>query len=70
MFDFFDTLIEYISLIWEWFTGFLSASFDFFSAVHNAVDIPTTLIGYLPSVVGACIGSVVAVAVVKAIFGR
>ncbi len=70
MFDFFDTIIEYISLVFDWFVGFLSASFTFMKAVHNSIDVPTSLIGFMPSVIGSCIGAVVAVAVVKAIFGR
>lgn len=70
MLDFFDTIVEYITLIWDWFSGFLTASVTFMTSVHDAVDVPTTLIGYMPGVIGACIGGVVAVAVVKAIFGR
>lgn len=70
MFDFFDTIVEYLSICWNWLTGFFSASADFFTAVTEAVTVPTMLVGWMPDLIGACIGSVVAVAVVKAIFGR
>lgn len=70
MLDFFDSIINYFNLAWEWFLNFLRASIDFFEMVIEAVTVPTMLVGWMPDLIGACIGSVVAIAVVKAIFGR
>lgn len=70
MFDFFDTIIEYITMAWEFFLNIISSTFELIKAIASAMVLPPTLLMHFGGVLGACILSVAAFSVVKMILGR
>lgn len=70
MFDFFETLIEYISMAWEFFLNFLSSLAELISAIGSAMILPGIMVQFCGGILGASIMAVSSFAVVKMLLGR
>ena len=70
MFAFFDQIIGYIELIWNFVLSFFKALGFAISALVSSITIPTTLIAYLPTFLGASVSIVIGVYLVKFLLGR
>lgn len=70
MFAFFDQIIGYIELIWNFVLSFFKALGFAISALVSSITIPTTLIVYLPTFLGASVSIVIGVYLVKFLLGR
>lgn len=69
MFNFFDTLVTYIQLVWAYFTNFLSTLINTFQVLITSIVLPQTLLGYVPGIIGGSILIVSGVAIAKLILG-
>lgn len=70
MLNFFETIIGYLELIWDFFLNLINSILSLITAVAGAVVIPPQLLGLVFGPLGACIISVTGFAVVKIIIGR
>lgn len=70
MLNFFETVIEYIELGWNFFLNFLQSLLTLLVALLQAVTLPSKLAYMAPSFMSACILAVGAIAALKLIIGR
>ena len=70
MLNFFDTIVDYIQLVWQFFLNMITSLLNLFTAVSGAAQLPAIIIGYVFAPLGACMMAVVGFAVVKIIVGR
>lgn len=70
MFDFFDTVIEYISLAWEFLSNLVTSLITALTLTVTSVGTVSVLAGFMPSIIGSCIVVFFAIAVTKFIVGR
>lgn len=68
--DFFTNIIDYIALFWDWFIGGVRAMGTIFSMLLSFQVPITWMTGVLPTMISTCMIIVIAISVVKAIFGR
>ena len=69
MLNFFDTVVTYIQMVWEYFTNMLSALINTIKVLLTAVILPQSILGYLPGIIGSSLIIVSGVAVAKLILG-
>lgn len=70
MFDFFNTIIGYIEMAWEYFTNLIATIVFACQMITASLTFPRMLVGVVPAVVGAAILIFIAVYVVKFFIGR
>lgn len=70
MFDFFNTIIGYIQIAWEYFTNLISTFVFAAQMITAALNFPRLLVGVVPPVLGASVLIFIAVYVVKFFIGR
>lgn len=70
MLNFFESIISYIELIWEWFLNFIDSLLSLITAVAGAALVPVTVTPYMWGPIGSCILAVSGFAVVKMLVGR
>lgn len=69
MFNFFDTIVTYFQMLWEYISNMLSALLNTIKVLLTAVILPQTIIGYLPGIIGSSLIIVSGVAIAKLILG-
>ena len=69
MLSFFDTVIGYFQLVWEFFTNFLNSLIMAFRVILLSIGIPQVISGYLPAFLGSCVILVSGAAIIKLILG-
>ena len=70
MLSFFETIIEYIQIIWEFVINLIKSLISLVTAVLTAVAVPSTAALYVFAPLGACVLATMAVSVLKLIIGR
>lgn len=70
MLNFFDVIIEYISLIFEWITNIINSFLILLGLMYDVFATPIAFSGFLWAPLGACALSITAIAVLKLILGR
>lgn len=70
MFDFFDKVIGYIEMAFEFLFNVVESLFTFITLIPKAMTLPVHLIGYLPSIIGTAVLSVMSIGVIKLLAGR
>lgn len=70
MFDFFDKIIGYIEMAWDFLISIIESLLQLLVLTSTTVSLPLNLVGYLPSVLGVSVLVSVSVYVVKLIVGR
>lgn len=66
----FQTLFEYVELIWDFFLNLITMLMTFIQVVIGAVTIPQQAILYMPAIIAASVSAVYVIAVVKVVIGR
>ncbi len=69
MLDFFDSVINFFELIWQFVTNLISGIVTLLNILVQAVLIPPMLTGFVPGFIGSCIIAVAAIGVAKLIAG-
>ena len=67
---FFDTIIEYIQLGWDFFINLTRYTFILTKTVIGTVDIPIKLSPYVPTFLWVSMSVIIALGVIKIILGR
>lgn len=70
MLDFFQTIIEYVQLLFTFILNMVTSTINLLTALVSAIIVPQIAVGYVFAPLGACILAVVAFSVVKLILGR
>lgn len=70
MFDFFDSLIGYIEVVFEYISTIIGSLITFVTIIPQAISFPLSLIGLLPVLIGTSLLTVIGVSVIKLIIGR
>lgn len=70
MFDFFNQALGFFETIFNFFLNVLDTGVRLIELVLKAFVVPSELIGILPSFIGVSLSIVLAVSIVKFIFGR
>lgn len=70
MLSFFDTIIEYITLVWQYFVNMITGLLNLLTMVIGASMVPQVLTGYVFAPLSAAIFALVALGVIKIIVGR
>lgn len=70
MFDFFDGIIEFFTLIWDVITSFLSQLVAWFELLFTTTEFVNIIPLILPATLSGIAVLTVGAAIVKAIFGR
>lgn len=70
MLNFFETIIDYIELVWNFFLNLINSLLSLVTAVAGAMIIPQSLPVYVFGPLGACILATSAFAVIKMLVGR
>ena len=70
MVDFFQAIINYIEIVWNFFVNLITSLINLVTAVLAAVSIPQTVYGFVFAPLGASIMAVMAISVLKLIIGR
>lgn len=70
MLNFFQSIIEYLQLLFNYAWNMISSISTFFSSLLASLVLPQILTGYVFAPLGAAITMVVATATIKLIIGR
>lgn len=70
MLDFFDWVVETVNLLLDFVWNVIDSITTLLVTIASCVSLPTTLLGYLPGVIGSCFLTITAIAVAKLIAGR
>ena len=70
MFNFFQTIINYIETIWGFVVNFISSLFTLIQTLLTVTKLPPLLIGYVPSFIAASVMVITSLAVLKVVLGR
>lgn len=70
MLDFFEAVISYIELVWEFFLNMVTSLINLVTAVVGAMILPNALLVYIGGPIGASILAVTSFAVIKILVGR
>ncbi|MFQ6724600.1 MAG: hypothetical protein ACLRFE_04660 [Clostridia bacterium] len=70
MLNFFETIIEYITLAFEWLSNAVQSLVMLVQTVLLALGVVYPVSSYLWAPLGACAIAVVAIAVLKVLIGR
>lgn len=70
MLNFFETIIGYVELIWNFFLNLLQSLLTLLVALLQALTLPNKLVMFAPSFMAASILAVGAIAAIKLIIGR
>lgn len=68
--DFFDTIINYIEIIWNFFVNLISSIISLVTALLSAMIIPQTVHAWVFGPLGASVLAVMGIAGLKLIIGR
>lgn len=69
MLDFFDSVINFFDLIWQFLSNMISGILTLLNILISMMGIPARLTFLVPGVVGSCIIAVAAIGVAKLIAG-
>lgn len=70
MLGFFDTIVQYIELVWQFFLNLVTGLANLLTMVVGASLIPQVLTGYVFAPLSAAILALTALGVIKIIVGR
>lgn len=70
MFGFFDTIIEYIQIIWSFFLNTITGLFTAITTLATSVGTATLLAGYMPFFVSASFYIAIFIVILNYIVGR
>lgn len=70
MFDFIGTILGYFQTLANFLINLVESLVLAIVALINSVQLPITLIGHMPAIIGASISIVIALMVVKFLIGR
>lgn len=70
MLDFFNSILSFIELIWDFFLNLVDTLFVFVETLTSAVLLPPLLLGVVWAPIASCIVAVTGFAIVKMIIGR
>lgn len=70
MFEFFDSLIGYIEVFFEYVSTIIGSLISFVTIIPQAISFPLGMVGFLPVLIGTSVLTVVGVSVIKLIVGR
>lgn len=70
MLNFFQTIIEYVQLLFNYAWNMISSITTFFSSLLASLVLPQILVGYVFAPLGAAITMVVSIGVIKLVIGR
>jgi len=70
MVDFFQAIINYIEIVWNFFVNLITSLINLVTAVLSAVIIPQTVHVWVFAPLGASVLAVMAISVLKLIIGR
>lgn len=70
MLDFFELVVSYIELIWEFFLNFITSLLSLVTAVAGAMVLPNALIASIGGQLGASIIAVGSFSIIKLLVGR
>ena len=68
--SFFDTLISYIEIAWNFFLNIINSMFSLLTALLGATIVPPVVVTHMWGPIGACCLAVTGFAVIKMIVGR
>lgn len=69
MLDFFDSVINFFDLLWQFISNMISGIITLLQILVNMVSLPTKLLNWVPGVIGSSILIVAAIGVAKLIAG-
>lgn len=69
MLDFFDSVINFFDLIWQFLSNMISGIITLLRLLISMMGIPGKLLPLVPGVIGSCIIAVAAIGVAKLIAG-
>lgn len=70
MLDFFESIISYIDLIWNFFINAIRSLISLFTVLLGAVTLPQMLVNTVPSFLAVSVSAVASIALIKLIVGR
>lgn len=70
MFEFFDQILSFLTMVWQFFVNLVTNLIVLISAVTSAVRLPMELSVLMPMFIGTSMLIAVSVWVVKLILGR
>lgn len=69
MFDFFTWIIDFFEKIFMLISNFIDSLLQLGLILQQAVLIPPLLLGFVPGLIGASIGAVASIGVIKLLLG-
>lgn len=70
MFDFFDKILGFIEVIWDYFLNLIESLAMAVYFVGNSVNFTTYLVPFMPAIIGSAIVVFVAIYLIKFLIGR
>lgn len=70
MLNFFQTIIEYIQIIWEFFLNIINSLLTLFTTLLMAATVPVSVAGLMWPPIGTCVLAITGFSIVKMIVGR
>lgn len=70
MFDFFDKLIGYVSVAFEFFLNLIESLLMAIGFMGTSVSFVGSIIMYMPSIIGTAVAIFLAIFVIKFLIGR
>lgn len=70
MLNFFDTLIEYIQIIWSFFLNMITGLFTAFTTLFSSVSNATMIAGHMPWFISSSFFIVIFIVIINYIIGR
>ena len=69
MFNFFSSVVEFFSVVWNFISNIISSTITAFSVIYSSLVIPQALRGFVPAFIGASIFIVSGIGIIKLILG-
>ncbi len=70
MLDFFETVIGYIEMVWDFFLNLINSLLTLITTLVSAVLLPPAVAVMVPSFLAASVTAVAGIAICKLVIGR
>lgn len=67
--EFFNAVIDFFDMIWNFLSNLVSGLVTAFSVLSSALTLPPVLVGFVPGIIGTSILVVGSIGVIKLIVG-
>lgn len=70
MFAFFDSVVNFFTMIWDFIVNTVNGLFTLLKVLASTAQLSAVLPGQLPAIIASCVLMVVSLGVIKLIVGR